>query len=455
MDGGLATMEALLGEIFADPDVREARKKWLKWARFNNAIKRVINELSTVYSEPAQREVGAEGDNEKYQQVQELSRQPEQFIRINRLLNLHRALLVGFRVRELPNGDREPVIDIATPSIVRAVIHPNDPTQVVGWLIRVGHANFHHSDVDRVPSWVLETDHERVLFNDTGGMIGQPTPHGFARSRWVSITRGPVMPGFWPGEEGEDLVAAQVAIWFANVCMLKETKSATNQTIYAGDVTGMARGQASDSEMPINAPDGVSVSTVDMSMDVGMFGRTADHILEGVANNYGMSAALIKHQGVQSAEARELMRVPIRELRREQQVPFRMFEKQFVEVQRMVLERDMPELAFSTDGWRVDFGEAQTPLTEREQLDLFEKQRQMGVANTVDFIRERNPDLNEDQAIEWMERNVAVEVIRNRLMRPLYAMNGALGQPINEAQTPEQNGAVARAEASTNEEQAA
>lgn len=429
MDGGIAAMEVLIDLVFTDPTVREMRKRWVRHARFNNAIKRIVNELSSVYSEPAIREVGAESENKRYQELQDRCQQHEQFIRLNRMLNLHRALLVGFRVRELASGEREPVIDMATPSIVRAVIHPNDSTQVIGWLIRVAHRNIHTNDADRIPSWVLWTDHEKARLNESLHIIGTPEPHGFERCPWVAVTRGPSIPGFWPGDEGEDLVAAQIAIWFANICMLKETKSATNQTILSGDLTSMARHQAMDTETPIEAPEGVGVSTVDMSMDVSTFGATADHILEHAANNYGMSLSLIKHQSATSADSRELMRVPLRELRREQQVPLRSFEKRFVEVQRMVLEKDLPELAFSTEGWSIDFGESQTPLSERESADLYEKQKALGLTNPVDFILEKNPDLSERAAKALLKRNVDLSLELEEMRRPLYALNGALGAP--------------------------
>jgi hypothetical protein len=453
-DGGVAAMEILIDQVFSDPDVRAMRKAWVKIGRSNNATKRIVKELSSVYTEPAVREVSGEKDNARYQELQDRCRQHEQFVRINRMMNLHRAILVGFRVRELASGEREPVIDVATPSIVRAVLHPNDSTQVVGWMIRVAHRNVHVSDTDQMPSWALWTDHEIVRLRENLTIIGEPKEHGFKRNPWVPLTLGPLVPGFWPGEEGEDLVAAHLAIWFANICMLKETKSSTNQTILSGDLSGLARGQAMDTETPIEAPEGVGVSTVDMSMDVSMFGKTADHILEHVANNYGMSLSLIKHQSATSAASRELMRVPLRELRREQQVPLRAFEKRFVEVQRMVLERDLQELAFDTTGWSIDFGESQTPLSEDEQVLLFEKQRSDGLTNTIDFILERNPDLTEEQATAAIARNVAIETWRNRIMRPLQAINGSLGQSLDEARTPEQNGAVAEAETSTIQEMA-
>lgn len=427
-DGGVAKILEVIADIFVDKEIIERRQKFAKYARFNNALKRVVNELSTVYTDPAIRTVEGDENNAAYQAVLEAISMDEHMLQVNRLFNLHRALLVRPRVRVRPDGDREPVIDIATPAIVRAVLHPLDSTQVIGWLIRFYQRAGRGASAQRVPEWELWTDHEVVQLD--GDM--QPIPstyrlHGIGVNPWVSITRHPALPGFWPGEEGEDLVAAHISIWLTNTFMLKETKSATKVPLVSGDTQSMARGQALDADGAIEAPDGVAVTTIDTSMDLSMFRDTAGNILETVANNYGMSAALVKHQGVQSAEARELMRVPIRELRKEQHVPFRRFERRFAVVTAAVLKADLPDMAFEPEGWGCDFGESQTPLTPTESLNLFEKSRTMGVANTVDYLMGLNPDLTEAQAWAYVERCIEIETKRNVLMRPLQRTSGSMG----------------------------
>jgi hypothetical protein len=440
-DGGCGYMEQVIDTVFTDDQVKDLRKKWVKHARFNNAIKRIVNELSTVYSAPAARSVADDASNERYQALLEQSRFDEQMIHVNRMYNLHRTVLVGFRVRELPDGTREPVVDVATPSVVRAILHPIDPTWVVGWLIRIAVKTARRQE--RPPAWMLWTDHERALLDENMAVIPDSwVPHGFGVCPWVPITRGPTPSGFWPGEEGEDLVAATVSIWFANISMMKETKSSTKQPIVQGDATTMARSQAMDSEVPIEAPDGVAVNTIDLGNDPKMFQSVADHALEKAGNNYGLSSALMSHQGVQSAEARELMRVPIRELRREQQTPFRIFERRFAEVMSKVCAVDLPDHTFKTDGWRIDFGEAQTPMTPTEELTLFEKERAAALDNTVAFLMRRNPDLTVDEALAQIETNIKVELERNRMMRPLAAVNGSTGQTLDDdPKAPEENGA--------------
>lgn len=441
-DGGVKQMEELIEQVFKKREVKDRRKQWVKFARFNNAIKRIVNELSTVYAEPAIRFVGAEADQEKYADVQRMARQDEQMVRVGRMFNLHPAIAVGFRLRQIEDGTREPVIDVATPSTFRVVLHPFDSTRVMGVLIRLRYRPA--ISLKLVPSWVLWTDHESCKFTeDFTAIPGTYSEHGLGVNPWTIVTKQPAVPGFWPGEDGESLVAAQMSIWFANVCMLKETKSATNVPTLQGDMTAAARDQAADSEDILELPEGTTVSTLDNSMDLSLFRDTSAQILDDVANNYGLSTNLLRHQGVQSAEARELMRVPLRELRKQQQIPLREFERIFAAKQAAIIGVDWPEMAFSVEGWGIDFADPQTPLTPTESLALFEKLRAAGLHNSVDYIVEQNPDMTEESAWREIERNIRIETRRNVLMRPLAAING--GPAVTFADDPrsaESNGAM-------------
>lgn len=442
-DGGVGYMERFIDDVFDDLTVRKLRKKWVKYARFNNAMKRLVNEMSTVYAEPARRIVGPLGkapdpgsdpettqdaenpEDEKYQLVLEAVRMDERMVEVSRLLNLHRALLVGFRVRMKPDGTREPVIDIATPANVRAVMHPNDDTLVIGWMIRTCYKTA-KVDLD-APKWTLWTDAESMQLREDLTIIGDSVqPHNLGMMPWVPVTLGPPASGFWPGEEGEDLTAAHIAIWFQNILTLKENKSATKQTIISGDGTAVGRGQAADTETPIELADGQNATTVDMSMDTQQFRDTNDHILQHTAQNYGMSPAIVEHQGVQSAEARELMRMPLREIRRQQQIPLRRFEARFVIVMSVVLGEDLPALKFNPDGWRIEFTESETPLDPINEMTLFERRRAAGLINTIEFIQEKYPGMSIEDAFKRIENNVMIEVYRQAIMRPLAAIQGGM-----------------------------
>jgi hypothetical protein len=423
-DGGVPYMEQLIDQLFTDPTVRLLRKKFVRMARFTNPIRRVVNELSTVYSEPARREVDGDS-NTNYHDVLEAIRMDERALEISRLLNLHRALLVGFRVRINTNDEREPVLDIATPANVRAIMHPNDDTLVIGWMIRTCYRTVRRTNV---PAWTLWTDYESVQLRENLTAIAETySVHGLGVCPWVPVTLGPPGPGFWPGHEGEDLVAAHLAIWLSNVFLLKETKSATKQTIIQGEAALLARNQAADTEVPGELADGQSATTVDMSMDLTLFRDTADHVLRHAGLNYGIPPSVLMHEGVQSAEARELQRLPIRELRRQQQIPLRRFEQRYVRVMAAVLAIDLPALAFDASTWRIAFSESETPLDPMAEQQLFEARRGAGLDNTIAFVQRLHPGMTKEQAWSWIRENIIVETQRNVEMRPLQSISGSLG----------------------------
>lgn len=424
-DGGESTMRSFISTVFKDPTVRDLRLAFVKYAKYNNPTKRIVNEIASTYSEPAKRMVPGEG-NDRYQELLAAIRMDERALEIDRLLELHGALLVGFRVGERPDGSRYPALDIATPANVRAIMHPNDDTLVIGWMIRCAHKSA-RSEGTSTPAWVVWTDHESFYLRDDLSVIGDSyQEHGLGVNPWVPVAIMPPGPGFWPGNYGADLVAGHVSIWFQSILSLKESKSATKQTVIQGDGTAMARGQAIDSEVPGELADGQSITTVDMSMDLEMFQRLENHILYGLGHNRGMSPAIIDHQGVQSAEARQLMMQPLKEIRRRRQVPLRIFEGGLAVVMSVVCAHDLPEFAFDPVGWHIEFAETEVALDPNAEFDLFKKMREAGLTSTKRYLMDKF-GMSEQEADEFIAANVTDETTRVMLMRTLQSMSGGMG----------------------------
>jgi len=423
-DGGCEIIEQVIDDVFQDPDVRALRKKWVKHARFSNVVKRIVNELSTVYAEPAVRSVGGSTDNQaRYAALVDELQFDDAMEHANRMANLHQAVLVGPRVRVEPSGERTVVLDFATPAVVRAVVNPADTSQVIGWMVRSDTA--WQRGLLRPVAWQLWTDHEVIDLDAAMVPVGPDRVHGLGVNRWVPLCMSPVpVPRFWPGEQGEDLIAAAVSIWIANVLLLKETKSATKQTIAQGDVSAVPRDQSIDTERMMQFSDGVAVTTVDMSMDTRVFTDAANHILERVGNGYGMSLGALTHQGVQSADARELMLEPLRALRRKQIKTFRKFERQLARVLAAVTAKDAPDRAFTADAWRIDFGEIQALTPKKQRMEEYIQARQIGLDNVIDFYCRENPDLTREQAAKAVLDNIAIETWRVANMRDLMALSG-------------------------------
>ena len=427
-DGGCEYMKGVIDRVFKDPVVKELRKEWVEHARFSNSLKRIVNEVSTVYAEPAARKVAGDAANQaRLKAFVEETKLDEVMNHANRMLNLHRAILIGPRVR-VDGEARTIVIDILTPDSVIAVCDPNDASRVIAWAVAVEYRNARKPEGWRAPAWQIWNDHESWLLDKDLMPIGAPAPHALGICPLLPVTyHAETIAGFWPGEEGEDLVAAQVAIWMANVLLLKETKSATKQTTISGDVTTAARGQSMDTEVASQFPEGVTASTVDMSMDTSLFTAAADYALERVGNNYGLSLAALKHQGVQSAEARELMLEPLRQIRRDQIKTFRRVEKELAVVVAAIAAIDAPDLRFDPTGFRANFGEPQVLQDEATRIRNFKERQALGTDNILDEMQRIDPDLDEEAALAALVRNFRISTARVTLMKDMMALSGALG----------------------------
>lgn len=432
MDGGHPHIDELIEIVIQDRTVKDLRKEWIGAAGFNNVTRRIINAMSTVYQDPAVREVDGKQQNDKYQLAIKAFRQDERARQWNRLANLHRTLLIGVRVRNIGSQKvpvLQPRLDIITPAQILALItSPRDPSRIEGVVLELS------GSISGGPHSVLWTNHEIGYLDKEGNLLENPKPHGFDRMPFVLLRLDEDTDSMW-STFGRSLVSAHKAEWFCDVCLLKETKSATKQAILAGDLTHVARNQASDTESALEVPDGVSHQIADMSMDLSMFRDTANHIVDTIASSFGIAPSILRHEGVQSAEARDLMRVPLRELRLEQHSPLRDFERELAEVQAMVLRRDMPELEFDTKGWRIDFADPQTPKSGKEQLEEFEHARRLRLTSTVRNVMDRNPDLNRNQAEKLIGQNIEDELWFHIQQRPFFALTGAMhgGNPATPA----------------------
>lgn len=434
-DGGDAAMAKLIDSVFKDSDVRTLRKQWIPYAKSNNPTKRIINEISTVYQEPAIRTVAGDQDNRNYREVVRLSRQDEIFEKVNAMVNLHRALFVRPRVCVVDSSTREPAIDIATPADAYAIRHPNDPTRCIAVIIATGyHGSTTLSDV---PAFEVWTDYEKFQLTSDGRIVVDSwIEHGLGLNPWVFLSMEPPSKGIWPAMSGKDVEAGHLSIWLLNIQILKESKSQNKQPVFQGDMTNMRLGQMADSESGVEIPDGTTISSIDTGVDTQQYRDNANHILEQLANSYGISAGVLHHQGVQSAEARELMRAPIEELRRKQMKVFHSFERRFVDAQAAVMRSDLPTLSFEVKDWAIRFGETRKPSSRKDSLETFENERRIGLTNTIEFMMGLN-GLSYEQAEQAIQDNIDIELARNILMRPLNQINGSLGADNEVVQQPQ------------------
>lgn len=426
----------MIDSAFKSVVTKSLRKALVKWAKWNNVTARVINEKATVYSEPAKRTISS-GD-EMYQLFQEAAQQDAAMASLNAMLGLHGAAWVQYRVRK---SDDQPVTDVISPAKFWAVSYPDDPTSLAAIIL------------DQTPTAVntpATAAHYRVWCKDETLQLdaecrvvtGSLEPWALGRLPGVfATTRPPTAKGcLLDADASADLIAAHESVWFQSVLLLKESKSANKQNYVTGDTSAAAMGQTADTETDVVLPEGVSTQAIDRGMDLSQFRDNADHILERAGANHGLPPSVLHHRDASSGAEIHLRRIPIRELRQKQIPIMRRIERELAEIQSLINAQELAAYAFSTKGWAIDFGEVQQPMTPLESLQVFEKERQLLLKDTVEEEMERNPDLKTpEDAWKRIDQRVANEHTRLLSMQKLMALNGGT-QSTPGDMTPQQNG---------------
>lgn len=416
-------IEDLIDAAFFDRETRKLRKAMIPWAKHNNVIRRVASELATVYNEPARRTIA--DDDETYQDLVDRSQLDSVMRDLDEKLVYHEDVWVQYRVSA---SGLEPIVDLVTPANFWAISDPFDATRLAAIVIdQTPRGNFPKT----APCYRVWTSDDTFQLDAEVRFI--PTSweeHELHRLPGVlASVKPPSAKGRLLAEcPAADLTAAHEAIWFINVLLIKETKSANKQTYHTGDTSSAAMGQTADTESDVILPEGVTTQAVDRGMDLSQFIATANHILETAAANHGLPPSVLHQRDAASGAEIHLRRIPIRELRKKRIPTMRRIERELAEVQSAINKTDLPAYKFSTDGWAIDFGEVQQPLTEDELDAVFEKRRQLGLTDTIEEIRRRNPDIvSDDAAEEVLKHHIEVETRRLVVMRTLQSMSGSMG----------------------------
>lgn len=373
--------------------------------KYDNIVARIVNEKATVYSEPARRKVA--DNDEVYQAFNERVAMDAVMGRLDQLLALHENALLWYRVRLTPTGEREPVLDVVSPASFWAVHHPHDRTLLVAVILD-----------QRMPMAKPEDPSFRVWTHDqTFVMSGQckifktsidPWPLGVMPGVLASIHKPGAKPELLAHKPSADLLSAQKNIRLQAINLAKESISAVNQTYISGDTSATAMGQTADTESEVFLGEGVTATTLNRGMDQEQFRDNGGYVGDAVASNHGLSPSVLRNRDASSGAEIELRRIPIREIRKKRIPVMRAIERAIARVIALVngsrmatnedqqpieVAGDLPQYAFKMDGWSIDFGEVQQPMTALEALSVFEKERELGGTDNYEWEMKRNPDI--------------------------------------------------------------
>lgn len=410
-DNGRDQFIRMIDDVFTNSKVRKWRKKFVDMAMLNNVTKRIIRETSQVYGESALRVV--DQTLPQYKRLQNSVRQDRKFRELNEFTNLLNETLVWFDITPMGN----PVIRNVTPDNMFAIAHPNDPTDLVGVIIDQAPRSGKASD----PHFLVLDDETFFKLNRDGRMIKDSREaHGLTRLPAILNHKNPPTVGLWDTTTGDDIIGCHKAVTLLNVMLLKHQKEGTKQGVLSGDLGNMATGQPMDGEHLINAPEGSVLNTLDLGADPKSYIEATRAVIRQMAANHGVSEAIFDLDfSASSGFEIELKRIGLREIRRNQLLDYRPLEADFAEIMSEVLIESSHPDRFSTDGWKIDFGEVETPQEPSQRISYWKELRGMGLMNTLDMYIQLNPEATIEEAREAIRINAEVEARRVELFRSL------------------------------------
>lgn len=406
-DRGRPHFEAVIGDVFKNDKVRDWRKVFVKYAEFQNITKRIVREISTVYSEPARRTV-SRPTNKSYQQIQHDVRMDRRMRSANRLGNLLNNVLVWPTV-----SMGVPRIRVITPDKFSAIAHPNDPAQLIGLIIE----QFPDQHAAPTSSHYIVLDGQSFFNLDKDGRMIKDSrrPHGMPYMPVLLFSRDESEESLLDQTSGRDIISAHLAIALLNTMMLKHQKSGTKQPYASGDLETTALNQAMDEENLLQLGEGVTLSTLDLGADPNNYIAATRSIIKQIAANHGIPESVfdLSYQATSGFEI-ELKRVGLREVRRDQILDYRPFERDLATIQAAVLEAAGHPLAFDSAKWSIDFGEVETPKDPIQRIAYWEKLEGMDLANRVEMYMEMNPESTEEEAAAAIDANAMMRVKRTQ-----------------------------------------
>lgn len=447
-------MQDVIAKAFGDEKNR-ARRLLIEQAgltKFNNFIGRVAQEKATVYSEPARRKVADAGENDRYQTFLDAVDMDGTMRELDRKLAFHEDALLWYRVRVRPDMVREPVLEVVSPASFWAICHPDDRTLLIGVIFD-----------QRKPMADPSAPAYRVWTHDqTFVMNAKCEIFEISVEEWTLGT----MPGVLcstrkPGAKcsllakcpSADLLSAQKAIRLQDLGMSKESISANKQTYISGDVSNAVMGQTADSESEVVLPEGVTATTLDRGVDPAIYRDNGDYIADSAAANHGLPPSVLHQRDATSGAEIELRRIPIRELRKQRIPVMRRVEFAIANVISLVnsehdtykidpetgtpelitIAGDLQEMSFTMNGWSIDFGEVQQPMTAAEEDQIYENRKRLQLTDPYEEEMRRNPDI---LSVADAKKIVDERIHRNTefvtSQKDLMAASGQLGasQPL-------------------------
>lgn len=355
---------------------------------------------------------------------------------VERRTLLQRTIIVKPTWVVLPGGRGQMRLDIIGPESCDVIQARNDATRAEAILYSIGYVDTVSTDptYDELRYCYWDAKSFRI-FNGKGEQLANPenpgneNPFGII---WTTFRDGiETSPRFWRAPR-EGLVEMNEAL---NLAVTDVLHGLRMQLWGVPFITGsnlpavIAYGPDKALRVQINDPDSTEpkFSFVTPTNNLESALKVLDWCLRTIARMNKMNPAAISLEGaLSSGFALRIRDLPKIEDRSDRVEIFRTSELEFFDACRIVWNKMNPARKLRPDlVLAIDFAEPNFPADPKEELDLFQREAELGLVNVLDEIRRRNPDLktNEDAEARLLE-NIRV---RDLLKAKGASFAGGLG----------------------------
>ncbi|MAH50273.1 hypothetical protein CMI37_30915 [Candidatus Pacearchaeota archaeon] len=384
-----------------------------------NILKRVINEISTIYKVQASRMTDPE--DLRYSEILKDFNLDLKMRRANRYTNLLNESFIKIGVR---NGGI--AYDLITPNISMVVQNLFDPTQIDAIIYTTSLVNTSSNSDVLYYYWDINGNYfimdknwkvMRAIYGD-GGELGEISPYkddgGNIMLPFVTLHRQEPDFNFFDQDTGRDLYNAAILTGVKFTQFDYMFKTASFKQMYAvGDELQIPEGQVLDPVTMLRVSgEGAAVGTLDMVAPLDKLQAALEFQINSVVANYGISSDQwnLKVSDI-SGRALKIKNRPLMEIRQEQIPVYRNIEKDLFRKTRIINNIHAGAMKWkkideSTE-FSVDFGEIDFPEQPEEELKLFLQKIQAGVMTLGQLGLKYNPDLKTEEKGEgWVIGNL-------------------------------------------------
>lgn len=429
--------ETLICDVFDDKEVAKQRVKLIKIATEQNVTARIVDEVASLYDQPAVRTLANAAENTRFHEEEKRLNLHEIMQEAHRLLQLCNEVLVW----QFKGVDDATKLRVVTPDTFDAIPDPRDKTEMAGVLLDTAPLAI-RPGAENLPHFEIWDDTYRYLINASGQLVdekGTPTDkplehgikqNGVGRIPGVLLHRRQPSDRLLDSRPGRDIIAAHLGVGLLNVMIMRLSKSqGERQPVIKGNLAHIAKSQRLDGENPLALPPETDISMLDSQTSPTPYLDVKRDKITSVALRWGMSYDQFSNTAVSdSAKVYQARRQKLSELRGEQ-------------VRRGPVNENavVTLMGFNAKDMKVDYQEQALPQDPLEELTLLDKMVRWGLDSPIAYLMRKNPDLTREDALILMADNLEDWM---RVIMKVRTMNTpANSDAKNPGQSPQDNGA--------------